>query len=191
MHARVFIFYKLKPDVDRDAFERRARDVEAALRLAEAALVEARQAIRALRTGAVAWDEFAGALRALAREFAQNHDVVVEVAAGEAGPVLPAELQADLARVLHEACANAVRHGGAGRIAVAAAASAGQVELRVRDDGRGFDPAAPTDAGVGGTGVGLRSMTERLERHGGTLTVESASGRGTTVRALVPLPEAR
>ncbi len=48
------------------------------------------------------------------------------------------------------------------------------------DDGRGFDPAQATD------GTGITSMTDRLDAAGGTLTIDSAPGRGTTVNGSVP-----
>ena len=57
--------------------------------------------------------------------------------------------------------------------------------LDVRDDGVGFDPAAPARNGPG-SGFGLAGMRERLASHGGTLTIETAPGQGTTVAAVVP-----
>lgn len=57
--------------------------------------------------------------------------------------------------------------------------------LDVRDDGIGFDPAAPARNGSGG-GFGQAGMRERLAAHGGTLTVETAPGQGTSVVAALP-----
>jgi two-component system sensor histidine kinase UhpB len=50
----------------------------------------------------------------------------------------------------------------------------------VRDDGRGIDPAAPP-------GFGLRGMQERVQGLGGRYKVETASGRGTCIRIVIPL----
>jgi len=61
------------------------------------------------------------------------------------------------------------------------------VILDIRDDGRGFDPAMVADR-RDGTGLGLRGMRARLAEAGGTLTVESAPGEGTTL--VVELPAA-
>ncbi len=55
------------------------------------------------------------------------------------------------------------------------------VHLEVRDDGAGFDPAAETD------GFGLLGMRERVELLDGTLLLDSAPGRGTTVCASFPV----
>jgi signal transduction histidine kinase len=62
-------------------------------------------------------------------------------------------------------------------------AATGIVTLAVRDDGRGFDPAAA--AGVAQGHFGLQVMRERMEGIGGTLAIESAAGRGTTITATV------
>ena len=66
----------------------------------------------------------------------------------------------------------------------------GRVVLIVEDDGRGFEPGM---AVVGERGMGLLSMSERAAQVGGTLEIESAPGKGTTVYARVPLavPEER
>ena len=65
----------------------------------------------------------------------------------------------------------------------------GEATLDVRDGGAGFAPAAD-GAGPNG-GLGLAGMRERVEALGGRLAVESAPGRGTTVAAVVPAPEAQ
>jgi signal transduction histidine kinase len=80
--------------------------------------------------------------------------------------------------VLSEALTNAEKHAQATRIAVALAErDAGWLELRVHDNGQGFDPTT-----AGGNGhLGLELMRRRAEDAGGTLQVESARGEGTTV----------
>jgi signal transduction histidine kinase len=59
----------------------------------------------------------------------------------------------------------------------------GRWRLSVVDRGTGFDPRGVV---VSGTGVGLVNMRDRLDAVGGTLSVESQPGRGTTVTAEVP-----
>ena len=165
------------------AAAQRERDLEAARRVLDAAMLEARQAITVLRTGVVSWQEFQDALGGLVDEFGLNHEVEVRFDARGMVDTLGAGLQADILRIVHEACSNAVRHGGATLIEVRLAARLDCLELCVRDDGRGFDPARAPDS----TGVGLRSLEERLRRRGGALCLESEPGRGVTVRARVPL----
>lgn len=80
--------------------------------------------------------------------------------------------------VVSEALANAYKHADAGRIEVRLTATPGGLEVVVVDDGRGGAHLA------GGTG--LRSLADRVAAIGGTLTVTSTAGTGTTVTALLP-----
>jgi signal transduction histidine kinase len=61
-----------------------------------------------------------------------------------------------------------------------------RVILEVADDGCGFTPGAAGAPGIP-SGLGLASMRGRAEAAGGTLTIRSAPGAGTTVRLAVPL----
>ena len=108
-------------------------------------------------------------------------DLPVDVAIGPLPP-LSAAVELAVLRIVAEATTNAVRHSGGRRVRVAVGCADGLVEVVVADDGRGF--AGPT------TGVGLGSMRERALELGGSCTVESSPGRGTTVRALLPAPGA-
>jgi signal transduction histidine kinase len=168
--------------------EEHARDLSVVQRLIEAALLETRQAITVLRTGAVSWQEFESAVTALADEFARNHDVDVQVTAQGQTSALDAEVQLDLLRLVHEALSNAVRHGGATRIEIALATAPRQLEVTIRDNGAGFEPA---DVLASRGSVGLSSMAERLQRHAGRLAIESTPGQGTCVRACVPIRHTR
>ncbi len=85
---------------------------------------------------------------------------------------------------------NAVRHGvrgnakGQGTVRVSARDCGDRYEVRVSDDGPGFDPDALSDDG---THVGIRNVRERLRTVcGGSLDIESAAGRGTTVTIRIP-----
>jgi signal transduction histidine kinase len=93
------------------------------------------------------------------------------------------ELEREVFRIAQEALQNALRHAEAKELRLRLAAADGRVELTVSDDGVGFDPTA---AAVRSRRLGLTSMEERAEALGGTLTIESTPGRGTTVRLEVP-----
>lgn len=175
----------------------RARDLEAAGRLVEAALLEARQVITTLRTGAVTWEELVRAMGAFADEFGENHDVDVRLSvAGDAGVPIGVGTEAELLRIAHEALSNALRHGAATEIALSLSGTDDGLRLAIRDNGCGFDTAAlqggaatprSDERPVGGpNGLGLRSMRERLVRQGGTLDIESAPGSGAVIRAWLP-----
>jgi signal transduction histidine kinase len=63
----------------------------------------------------------------------------------------------------------------------------GQLHLRVRDDGVGFDVAAVREQAVRGASLGLLSMEERAALAGGGLEFKSTPGQGTEVHAWFPL----
>ena len=86
-----------------------------------------------------------------------------------------------LQRILLEAIANALKHSGARQLRLTARAQDGSnVEIRVEDDGRGFDVSGPA------AGLGLTNMRARASRIGAQLEISSRSGDGTVVRLLIP-----
>src|SRR5258705_14008144 len=87
-----------------------------------------------------------------------------------------------LFRIVQEALGNAAKHAAAKRIVVRLNRSDSVVSLTVTDDGVGFDR---TRVAVGG-GLGLVMMRERASQMNGTFECESARGRGTTIRVVVP-----
>jgi PAS domain S-box-containing protein len=89
-------------------------------------------------------------------------------------------------RVAQEAITNALRHSGTEKLEVRLGRTRVQVELTVRDEGRGF---AVGDLGVDDGRLGLLGMQERASLVGGRLTIHSAPGQGTTVSLLVPRDE--
>jgi NarL family two-component system sensor histidine kinase LiaS len=95
---------------------------------------------------------------------------------------VPAPVEHALLRITQEACANAVRHGNARRLAVSMTRCDGHVELAVCDTGTGFDPAAPH------TGSGLNHIRDRVAELGGTVDIDSAPGRGAALTVRVPVP---
>jgi signal transduction histidine kinase len=95
------------------------------------------------------------------------------------------EAETTLYRIAQESLTNVVRHARARSVLVSLAAHNGSVELRVRDDGLGF---VPSKAGSPADGhFGLVAMRERVSLQGGTLTVRSAPGNGTTIVARLPI----
>ncbi|HTP24127.1 MAG TPA: sensor histidine kinase, partial [Anaeromyxobacteraceae bacterium] len=88
-----------------------------------------------------------------------------------------------LYRIAQEALGNIAKHAKAKEARVRLERSDGVVRLTVADDGTGFVPARAGDSG----GVGLVNMRERVRQFNGTLEIESQPGRGTTIRAEVPV----
>jgi signal transduction histidine kinase len=86
--------------------------------------------------------------------------------------------------IAQEAVANAGRHAEASRVVVTLRTVGEEVELRVSDDGRGFDGPGPLSSTTAGH-IGLASMRERAELIGGRLEIETGE-RGTKVVARAP-----
>jgi len=115
-----------------------------------------------------------------AQEFARLYGIGVDVRIEgfDAEPPLPL-VQNAIYRVLQEALTNVARHAGARRVRVRLVRHETMVELRVQDDGTGFD------SGDGGR-LGLRGMRERAALLGGSVEVESQPGAGTSITAHFP-----
>jgi len=79
-----------------------------------------------------------------------------------------------------EAITNALKHSGARLLRLSARASNGEVEVRIEDDGRGFDPSHTA------AGLGLSNMRARARRIGARLDIQGHTGAGTTVRLAIP-----
>jgi len=125
-----------------------------------------------------------------AQEFARLHGVAVDVRIeGLESEILPPLVQTTVYRVLQEALTNVAKHAGARSVSVRLVRGNAAVELRVQDDGAGFDPAAGGEAAAGDRGdrhLGLQVMRERAALLGGSLEVESRAGGGTTITAHFP-----
>ncbi len=118
------------------------------------------------------------ALRQYCRSIAAKHGLVVHFKAlGFCLPRLPAAVETALYRVAQEAMTNVLKHAGAAQIDVLVECRGDRVSVLVEDDGAGFEPATVQE----GDHFGLLGMKERAEALGGTLTVESRPGSGTTI----------
>ncbi|PYU26578.1 MAG: hypothetical protein DMG32_09650 [Acidobacteria bacterium] len=103
---------------------------------------------------------------------------------------LAPELETTLFRVVQESLINIHRHSGSARATIRLSQPDGQIVLEVEDEGRGISAGGLSDIASGATlGVGVRGMRERIKDFGGELEILS-SGRGTKVRAIIPI-EAR
>jgi signal transduction histidine kinase len=148
-------------------------------------VVQALQDVRALAVELrpSALDDFGldSAVERLAQTFGERSgiDTTVETHLEER---LRPEVETTLYRVVQEALSNVVKHAAAEHVSIVITQRGTGVAATIDDDGAGFDESdVRTDA------LGLTGMRERLALVGGTLEIESAPGRGTTVAAQVPL----
>ncbi|MDX3755832.1 sensor histidine kinase [Streptomyces mirabilis] len=154
--------------------------------LARQSLGEARRSVHNLAPAALEHDGLPEALKKTVADWARRTGVRADFTLTGTAEHLHEEISATLLRIAQEALSNASRHARAARLGVTLSFMGDEVTLDVRDDGRGFDPAAVPER-TGNGGFGLDGMRARAERVAGSLTLESEPGRGTAVSARVPL----
>jgi signal transduction histidine kinase len=145
------------------------------------ALSDARRAIAALRARPLEDLGLARAVRELAKSTATRAGLELDLRVPASLDGLDRETEHALYRIAAEALANVARHAEARRLTVRLEESGGCINLLVADDGRGFDPATAADD----KRFGLYGMQERARSIGGELGIESAPGKGATVRLTV------
>lgn len=154
--------------------------VDEAVTQLEAEIDGLRSLIRELRPAAL--DELgpAPAIEDLATRTSARHgvDVATDIRIAPDARHAP-EVEITLYRIIQEALTNAIKHAGAEHVDVTVTESAAALQIRVADDGRGFDPSDTR------TGFGLTGMRERVALLGGELEITS-SDAGTTITALLP-----
>ena len=161
--------------------ERAAQLLSAVRQQASTAVTTVRQISRELRPAPLAELGLADAIRRLAEPAGEAGMEVTVCIPGDL-PELPAATEVAAYHIAAEAIANALRHSRATRLTVELRRAQARLALQVTDDGTGM----PAERGEG---VGLASMRQRAEELGGTWSVRSAAGTGTTVEASFPLPE--
>ncbi len=99
---------------------------------------------------------------------------------------LPAHVETAVFRIVQETLTNVLKHANAHHVTIEVAHTDNQVQLRITDDGQGFEAASIPRSGEG-HGLGLMGMRERAELLGGTWKVNSRPGVGTRVEAVIPV----
>lgn len=180
--------------------------LELALATARENLAEARALVAALSPAGLDGASLGDAVTRAARSTEDQTRAHVRCEISGSRRSLPTATEVVLLRVCQEALANVRKHAAASQVDVLLRYADDEVALTVADNGLGFDAGGDLDAGKDGagkdsagndgawkagagkdgTGYGLRGMRDRLCQAGGTLTVTSAPGAGTTVRARVP-----
>jgi signal transduction histidine kinase len=128
------------------------------------------------------------ALRWLLDRFSRQAKVAVECIADPPQIVLPQEVEITCFRVAQEALTNIMRHARATRVRIDVYRHSEELELRITDDGVGFDPTAARESAVRGSSVGLLGMEERIKLIDGQFHIDSATNQGTVICARFPLP---
>jgi signal transduction histidine kinase len=166
-----------------EGVEPATEELNRARSIVDHAVSELRDSVWTLRSFPLHGMSFADAVRAVVAKHREKHPVAFELELPVGTLPLSEFVAGNLVLVVQEAVLNALHHGNPRSIRIAASYDTGRetVEIRVEDDGSGFDVGAAAGAGQGH--FGLQGMRERVDLLGGELRVDSAPGRGTVVRA--------
>jgi signal transduction histidine kinase len=145
-------------------------------------MTELRRFIYDLRPKSLAELGLTGAIERWIKDITSGRTLVGTLEVEGEPRVLPGTTDACLYRVAKEAVSNVVRHADAGSFGVTLRYTPTSVSLTIVDDGRGFDVDEGT---ASNTGIGLRSMNDRVARCGGYLRIDSAPGQGTRIEVEV------
>ena len=182
---RFEVVSQLLPDRHIEAKER----LGGAMRQAADAIAEGRDAVQGLRASTVQTNDLARAINTLGEELANDpanqgspaFRVTVEGEARDLHPILRDEIY----RIAAEALRNAFHHAQARQVEVEVRYDRQHFQLRVRDDGKGIDPAVRSEHGREGH-FGMPGMRERASAIGGELAVWSEFNAGTEVELRIP-----
>jgi signal transduction histidine kinase len=125
---------------------------------------------------------FKGALESMIESFSTLTGIQLKGSIdAEAADSLNRAHSAEVLQIVREAVSNSIRHAQAEEITVSVRPDNGRVSIVVADDGKGFDPHAPTSGGYG-----MANMQARAEALGGAIHIESSSDTGTRIRVELP-----
>ena len=155
--------------------------------LASNSLTELRRILSGLRPAILDDLGLVPAIRWYARTNLEGIGVNVVVKAPSVPLELSPAITTTLFRIVQEAVNNIVRHAGAGSVTIVLQLNGESIQLRVEDDGCGFDPNDASRDAVELQRLGLLGIRERAELLGGEIQIESAPEKGTRLQVSIPL----
>jgi two-component system nitrate/nitrite sensor histidine kinase NarX len=158
-------------DLDQEEARRSLEDLH---RLTSGAMAEMRALLAELRPSTITDSDPGDLLRQLGNALSGRTNLPVIVTVSREF-TLPAEVQIAFYRICQEALNNVAKHAKASQVMIDLQQESGIIELRIRDDGQGFDTTQKTISGH----YGLSIMRERAEAAGLLLSVTSQPGQGT------------
>lgn len=148
---------------------------------------ELRELLFTLRPLTLETQGLSATLRMWAQRLKDNEGLSLDLNAGQFGPDLDPKIGGAVFAVIEEAVNNAKKHAGGAPIHVTLARQEGNLIATVQDDGPGFDMRAVNEKYDQRGSLGLVNMRERARLLEGQFAIDSAPGRGTIIRLLVPL----
>jgi two-component system sensor histidine kinase UhpB len=159
------------------------------MEIAETTLAQVRDMALDLRPSVLDNLGLVPALEWYVQQQSDRADCVIDLLAESIPEALPGDVLTAAFRIVQEAVNNALRHGNAHHIEVTLKQDGGDLHILIRDDGSGFDVEAGRQSAQGGESIGLLGMRERCELVGGRFSIHSEPGKGTEVRAELPLTD--
>jgi len=169
----------LQSRVDTPAYQERLSQLGSVL---DEAMGLKRRVVEELRPSLLDHFGLATALRAYVDSACSKAVIACDIRLPEDGAPIPKEIAITMFRIVQEGLTNIIRHAGARHITLELTDVGGEYAFTLQDDGRGFDPNSTRD----GWPHGIMGMQQRVRALGGQFALESAPGRGTTLRVTVP-----
>lgn len=159
----------------RHGTERATDHLEKASHAARRGLEDTRRSLRALRPLSLRDGRLPMAMEGMLKRATTGTDVIAEVRVEGERRVIPEDWEESLLRIAQEAMTNSIKHAKARNFCATLVIGTARVELRLADDGRGFEPEVETE------GLGLVGMRERVLQLGGQFTLRTQLGGGTEI----------
>jgi signal transduction histidine kinase len=174
------ILNRMASDLPKQVPDKTRRDLRESLELVEATAESIENVMLDLRAPVLDHYGLLSALRWYADLFARRTGVAASVSGKEPAPQLDREVEMAFFRIAQEALTNVAKHARARDARIALRQENGTVTLTIADDGAGFS-TAPFSRGDALPRCGISGMRERAQAVGGTLSIESSPGTGTSV----------
>jgi signal transduction histidine kinase len=169
----------LQSRVDTPAYQERLAQLGSVL---DEAMGLKRRVVEELRPSLLDHFGLATALRAHVDSACTKAIIACDIRLPEDGAPIPKDIAIVLFRIVQEGLTNIIRHAGAKHITLELTDGGGEYVFTLEDDGRGFDLNSERD----GWPHGIMGMQQRVRALGGEFSLESAPGRGTKLRVMVP-----
>jgi signal transduction histidine kinase len=160
------------------------RHIEELRAVTSTTLDEVRNLAWQLRPSALDDLGLSSALEHYISEYQKRYPVSVDFVANGLAARLPLEMETSIYRIIQESLTNIARHAKAQHASVMIDRRRDTLRIIIEDDGQGFDPEV-----VHENSLGLQGIRERAALFGGTLTIESQPGHGTSLFVVLPYPE--
>jgi signal transduction histidine kinase len=146
--------------------------------------VDVRRSVWDLRSRALEQFNLRGALATSSKQITEGTNITVELKTSGIVRPLPEIIEENILRIMQEALTNTIKHSGATHAQINLDFTPQFVSLQITDDGAGFTPE--NNAGPRDGHFGLLGISERAQRLGGKLTINSTPGTGTAIRVEIP-----